>query len=169
MATKPQVILYSTSQHCWEVWSDSRPLGQGSLDACRRTYPDAQPVSDHQRLLALADEFHQGLPWLGDGAAVLDLCESVSSEFAALLTEHGLAAETVSGVLMGSIPEFPDTTAVLAGHYATLVRYDDGNGPVETVYDWTARQFEPTARVPLVQPLVQWRETWADIATIGAS
>ena len=51
----PQVILYSTTLHCWEVWQQGRPLAQGSLEACQQAYPDAFPVSDRQRRLAAED------------------------------------------------------------------------------------------------------------------
>lgn len=163
MPTAPKVILYSTSLHTWEVWSQSRPLAQGSLKSCRDTYPDAEPVSDHQRLLAIADEFLIELPWLRDGRAVLDMCVQVSEHFVSTLAEHGIAAETISGMLMGTAPEFEGETLVLAGHYAVLVHDQDSAGqPADVVYDWTARQFDPSARVPLVQPLTQWRETWLD-------
>ena len=166
MPTAPQVILYSTSLHAWEVWSQSRPLAQGTLAACRDAYPDAEPVSDHQRLIALADEFSLAYPWLKDSNAVLDMCVAVSEDFVAMLAEHDIAAETISGVMMGEVPEIPGTTAVLAGHYAVLVHDQAADGsPGDVVYDWTARQFDPTARVPLIQPLAQWRATWTELGS----
>lgn len=56
MGKPPKVILYSTSLHTWEVWSQGRPLGHGSLEACQIAYPDALPVSDDQRRIAAGDE-----------------------------------------------------------------------------------------------------------------
>lgn len=170
MPTAPKVILYSTSLHAWEVWSQSRPLAKGSLEACLATYPDAEPVSDHQRLLAIADEFLIAYPWLKDGDAVLDMCVRVSDEFVALLGENGIVAESVSGILMGTVAEFPDVPVVVAGHHAVLVHDQGPDGkPADVVYDWTARQFDPKARVPLVQPLEEWRQKWDEIGAPSAS
>ncbi len=56
----PTVILYSTTLHTWEVWRQGRPLAHGSLDACMAAYPDALPVSEHQRHLAAADDAARG-------------------------------------------------------------------------------------------------------------
>ena len=50
----PQVILYSTSLHTWEVWQTGRPLANGSLDACRAAYPDAW-LPDSQLRIAEGD------------------------------------------------------------------------------------------------------------------
>lgn len=36
-----KVILYSTSLRTWEVWDRGRPVGHGSLSACRTAYPEA--------------------------------------------------------------------------------------------------------------------------------
>ena len=44
----PQVLLFSTTLGTWEVWSQSRPLAQGSVQALRHHYPDAQGPSAMQ-------------------------------------------------------------------------------------------------------------------------
>lgn len=54
-SSAPVVILYSTSLHCWEVWSQSRPLAQGSLEACVEAYPQAPPVTERQFALEASD------------------------------------------------------------------------------------------------------------------
>lgn len=56
MTRAARVVLYSTSLHTWEVWSQSRPLAHGSLEACLAAYPDAGPASERQLALAAADE-----------------------------------------------------------------------------------------------------------------
>lgn len=45
---------------------------------------------------------------------------------------------------------------MLGGHFAVLVADAD----TETVYDWTARQFDPTAPVPEVMALTRWQQVW---------
>ena len=83
-----------------------------------------------------------------------DRCIPISEEFTALLADHGTDAEVVMGARVGEDPRFPGVRLFLGGHYAVAVG--------DTVYDWTARQFNPAAPVPLVQPLEEWRTTWAD-------
>ena len=84
-----------------------------------------------------------------DPALAYDQCVPVSEAFGRTLTEAGVAATVISGVRMG---QFQGVPVVLNGHFA--VRVDD------TVYDWTARQFDPDAPVPLVEPVAAWRERW---------
>lgn len=55
MSKHPQVILYSTTQHTWEVWQTSRPIAHGSLEACLAHYPDAIPPDERQHALAASD------------------------------------------------------------------------------------------------------------------
>jgi hypothetical protein len=78
-----------------------------------------------------------------------DCCLQVSNEFIERLQEAGIAAEPISGFRISR-------NVVLAGHVAVLVD--------RKVWDWTARQFDPAAAVPLVQSRSQWRETWKDLS-----
>lgn len=84
-------------------------------------------------------------PECADGELVGDRCFAYSEAFVALLPEHD--TEVVSGVWMNV-----EARIIYAGHAAA--RVDD------QVYDWTARQFDPAAPVPLVTPLATWREMW---------
>lgn len=79
-------------------------------------------------------------------------CVVTSQAFAALCERHGVEAEVISGMKMGEMPEFPGMRMMLAGHFAVLVG--------DTVYDWTARQFEPQAAVPKVVTETEWRAEW---------
>lgn len=81
-----------------------------------------------------------------------DRCQDYSEEFASRCKEAGVEAEVVSGLKFGEMPEFPGQRLVLGGHFAVQV------GPM--VYDWTARQFDPTAPVPMVTTIDQWRDEW---------
>lgn len=102
-------------------------------------------------------------------------CAEVSDRFAEKATAAGFPAKSISGIQMGEIPQFPGVTLMLHGHFAALVatRFDeqasDGQGEWtdEVVFDWTARQFDPDADVPLVVDLDEWRETWRDISRGG--
>jgi hypothetical protein len=89
----------------------------------------------------------------GDALAVPaiahDMCVPVSEAFVQALAESGVAARVLSGVRMG---EFNGTPVLLNGHFAVEVG--------EVVYDWTARQFDEGASVPLVEPVAVWRERW---------
>lgn len=74
-----------------------------------------------------------------------DRCVDVSTRFRDLLAAAGVEAEIISGFeMVGDL--------VLNGHTAVLVG--------ERVYDWTARQFDASAPVPLIQPVSEWRTTW---------
>lgn len=100
--------------------------------------------------------------------AIREWCFEVSSAFAETLAAAGVPARVVEGLRMGTLPQFPDVELVLGGHAAVLApeRYDEkaGEWVGEVVYDWTARQFDPQAPVPLTQPLVEWRATWRAVA-----
>lgn len=78
-------------------------------------------------------------------ALVRDTCENHSTLFAGLLQQQSIGAEVIGGFQM-------EGNVILQGHFATLT---DGS-----VIDWTARQFDPAADVPLIMPLTQWRQTW---------
>lgn len=77
---------------------------------------------------------------------IRDCCMEYSEAFAHFLGAESIDAEMVSGFEM-------DGKVILQGHSATLVY-----GSV--VFDWTARQFDATAEVPLVTPLAEWRQKW---------
>ena len=94
-------------------------------------------------------------PMHADPAEVRDRCVWESEDFARALRAAGVRAVTVvSGF---ATAEFGGHVLVTCGH--TAVRVGD------TVYDWTARQFNPTAPVPLVLPYEEWRAAWPDLAT----
>lgn len=114
-------------------------------------------------LTALVERFSAEHPELRDPSGAHDRCVPVSEAFAALLVEHGVVAEVVDGVRFGEVPEFPGERLMLGGHYAVAVTTDGG----KTVCDWTARQFDPNAPVPLVKPLAVWRETWQRLSFSG--
>ncbi|MFF8601752.1 hypothetical protein ACF065_27025 [Streptomyces sp. NPDC015232] len=78
----------------------------------------------------------------------------MSTAFAASLAEAGVSASVVSGVEMEDLPD--GGKLLLRGHFAVRVGQD--------VYDWTARQFDANARVPLVIPYDEWRQTWKALA-----
>lgn len=81
-------------------------------------------------------------------SAPQDACYERSEEFARCLRTFGMKAKTVSGVAMAS------DRVISAAHTAT-VAIDFG-----MVVDWTARQFDPQAPLPLIVPLRVWREFW---------
>lgn len=79
-----------------------------------------------------------------------DRCDYFSTVFMDLVHEvTDLPARLVSGF---QFTQFDGHKVILEGHVATLVG--------DTIYDWTARQFDPKAEVPTIQPLTEWRETW---------
>lgn len=82
-----------------------------------------------------------------------DRCVPISEAFAAKVRAAGHTAEVVSGMQMGEHPLFPGLRMALNGHFAVVV---DGT----TSYDWTARQFDPSAPVPLVEPAAEWAKRW---------
>lgn len=82
-----------------------------------------------------------------------DRCVPVSEAFIAALADEDVSAQLVNGVRMGQFQGIP---VVLNGHFAVQVG--------DTIYDWTARQFDPTAPVPLVEPVQAWRARWPSLA-----
>jgi hypothetical protein len=67
----------------------------------------------------------------------------------------------ISGLKFGEVPEFPGQRMVLGGHFAVQVG--------TTAYDWTARQFDPQASVPLVLPVDQWHGEWSKMGSRAAA
>lgn len=112
---------------------------------------------------ALAETVTRFTGLYGDALAVPaiahDMCVPISEAFASALADAGVEAEVLSGVRMG---DFNGTPVVANGHFAVRVG--------EVVYDWTARQFNETAAVPLVEPVTVWRRRWPTLAdaTSGA-
>lgn len=80
-----------------------------------------------------------------DSETVRDKCHEYSDAFVEFLGFHYIYAETVQGFEMSG-------NVILQGHVANLVGSD--------VYDWTARQFDPSSPVPTVTPLPEWRSKW---------
>lgn len=97
-----------------------------------------------------------------------DQCIHVSTLFESMLTHRGIPAETVDGFCFAQVPPFSQE-AILAGHSAVHVPAarapDDTGGGL--VIDWTARQFDPAAPVPLITTLTDWRGFWRDLAAAG--
>lgn len=81
---------------------------------------------------------------------VRDQCILRSEAFVAFLCDWGVEAVLIYGFWM---TEFMGHRVVGAAHVAVL------SGGM--VYDWTARQFDPGAPVPLVQTVEEFRSTWA--------
>lgn len=95
-------------------------------------------------------------PDLVDPSWVVDRCEEVSAAFARACHEAGVAATVISGARFGEVDQFPGVRLMLGGHFAVLVADEEG----DTVFDWTARQFDPKAPVPEVMALSRWRQVW---------
>ncbi len=85
-------------------------------------------------------------PECDDPEAIHDQCMVYAEAFAHFIGSQGISAEMISGFEMSD-------NIILQGHSGTLVY-----GSV--VFDWTARQFDPAAEVPLVVPLAEWRQRW---------
>lgn len=92
---------------------------------------------------------------LADPAEARDQCVSISETFASACRHRDIDARTVTGFLKGSIPPFTGEV-ILCGHTAAEVPGPDGWLAV----DWTARQFDPRAPVPLVVPVTDWQAFW---------
>lgn len=82
-----------------------------------------------------------------------DQCVTESERFHGWLLDHGIEAHVVNGFQFGT---FMGKVVVTDGHTAVQVGH--------VVYDWTARQFDPAAPFPLVQPVSEWRKTWRSLA-----
>lgn len=92
---------------------------------------------------------------LADPAEARDQCVHISESFASICRHRGIDARTVTGFLKGSVPPFTGEV-ILCGHTAAEVPGPNGWLAV----DWTARQFDPHAPVPLVVPLADWQAFW---------
>lgn len=92
---------------------------------------------------------------LSDPAEARDQCIHISESFASVCRHRSINAGTVTGFLKGSVPPFTGE-AILCGHTAAEV--PGPGGPLAV--DWTARQFDPHAPVPLVVPLADWQAFW---------
>lgn len=88
-------------------------------------------------------------------AEVRDRCVWESEDFAKACRAAGVRQVTVVSGFATVL--FGEVRVITMGH--TAVRVGD------TVYDWTARQFNPDAPVPLVLPYEEWRASWPDLAT----
>lgn len=97
---------------------------------------------------------------LTDPASVADQCHVVSSAFTTWWSTHGGQAEVVTGARFERIPQL-NVEAVVVAHQATVVTLPDGT---TLVVDFTARQFDPHAPVPVVVPLPVWREQWQPLS-----
>jgi hypothetical protein len=91
----------------------------------------------------LTQRFAAAHPELQDPLLAAERCFEYSTAFVDLVG----AGTVVSGVWMDV-----EHRIVHAGHAAALI---DG-----VIYDWTARQFDADAPVPLVEPEASWRERW---------
>lgn len=80
-----------------------------------------------------------------------DQCVWESERFAAALAEAGVEATIVSGMRCTT---FLGVTIVQCAHVAVRVG--------DTVYDWTARQFNPDAGFPAVMTVEEWQAEWPD-------
>jgi hypothetical protein len=92
---------------------------------------------------------------LADPAEARDQCIHISESFASTCRHRGIGARTVTGFLKGAIPPFTGEV-ILCGHTAAEVPGAGGRLAV----DWTARQFDPHAPVPLAAPLADWQAFW---------
>lgn len=95
-----------------------------------------------------------------DPGRAKDGCIDASEFFAERCTRNGLIAELVSGFLMGpGTPPFEDIEVIKHGHTAAKVWHI--STPI--VVDWTARQYDPSAPVPLIVPLSAWQAFWVPL------
>lgn len=98
---------------------------------------------------------------LTDPEVVADRCHVVSDAFTTWWVNQGGHAEPVVGGRFAWVEAF-GVEVLLVAHQATVVTLSDGT---RLVVDFTARQFEPGADVPLVVPLPVWREQWRSLTT----
>lgn len=102
----------------------------------------------------LVEDFAKENPACFHAGQCRDRCDYFSTVFMDRIHENtNLPASLVQGFMF---MEVDGHRVILEGHVATLVNND-------TVFDWTARQFDPKAPVPVIQPLSEWRETWKEI------
>lgn len=88
----------------------------------------------------------RGLKLTADDAS--NECKKESAAFMEALADQEVEATVVSGLRIDK-----RTRMVVAGHFAVKIGDD--------IWDWTARQFDPAAPVPLVTPWSQWQREWA--------
>lgn len=96
---------------------------------------------------------------LADPGAARDQCIGISETFASMCRHRGIPAQAVTGFLFARVPPFPGEV-VVCGHTAVRLPAPTDSGGREIVVDWTARQFDPAVRVPLVVTLEAWRAVW---------
>ena len=99
---------------------------------------------------------------LADPARARDQCIEISTLFTGMCTHRGIPAETVDGYLLARIPPFTEE-AVICGHTGVRAPGVAADGSSGIVIDWTARQFDPAAPVPLVVTIGDWRAFWRDL------
>lgn len=125
-------------------------------DTTHSAHPDdRRPAADAVQLCAVDDGFARAHPHLADPHLCVDRCIEASTAFVAACHDAGISATTVVGARFGEDPHFPGVRLMLNAHTAVVL--DDN-----TVYDWTARQFDPSAQWPTVISLSQWRQVWLD-------
>jgi hypothetical protein len=90
-----------------------------------------------------------------DPAEARDQCISASDLFASMCAHRGIEAGTATGFLKARVPPF-EGEVIVCGHTTAEVPWATGRIAV----DWTARQFDPSAPVPLVVPLTDWQAFW---------
>jgi hypothetical protein len=132
--------------------------GRRAADAWARLLASAIPPDGAGPAVARVTGLFGGLGFaelLADPAEARDQCVSISESFASICRHRGIGARTVTGFLKGSVPPFTGEV-ILCGHTAAEVPGAGGRLAV----DWTARQFDPRAPVPLVAPLADWQAFW---------
>jgi hypothetical protein len=115
----------------------------------------ASPHPNEDAVVDVAVEFADRHPHLADPDLSRDRCIEAAEAFVAACQSAGVTAQVVTGARFGETEHFPGVRLLLNAHSAALICGTD------MVYDWTARQFDPTADWPLVQPLPHWREQWS--------
>jgi hypothetical protein len=90
-----------------------------------------------------------------DPATARDQCICASDLFASLCQDRGIEAGTVSGYWKTHVPPF---SGEVVGHTTATVPAPGGG---LLAVDWTARQFDPAAPVPLIVPLADWQAFWS--------
>lgn len=93
---------------------------------------------------------------LADPVQAREVCVETSEAFVQACLQAGIPAKTVTGAKFGEVAQFPGVRLLLHGHTAALV----ADGDTDRVYDWTARQFNPTADFPTVMTPSQWHDEW---------
>lgn len=98
---------------------------------------------------------------LADPATARNRHRLVPEAFAHVCRRYGIPAEIVTAVLLARVPPFQHQP-VLCGHTAVQVSTLAGHHLCdgEIIVDWTARQFDPAAPVPLVVASADWRAFW---------